>query len=146
MMFSQWIVAATLVTVMILDPEQVLGASVHNGRPDCGSGLRQFDPLVHKPLYTIGVHAPSGVEEAVREFNLTFEEYLTATAGKCTDFLTSTGTLCRFHWPLTILHFPKTPREAIPTAHRVQDGSNRVPPFGLGGSQGRNTGGFHLLG
>lgn len=81
-MLSQWIISATLAAVMMLDPEQVLGASIHNGRNDCASGLRQFDPLVHKPVYRIGVHATSDDETALREFNLTFDQYLTATAGK----------------------------------------------------------------
>ena len=81
----QWIVSATLLAIMMLAPGKVFGVSIHDGRNDCASGLRQYDPLIHKPLYKIGVHATSDTETAMRELNLTFDKYLTATAGKCTE-------------------------------------------------------------
>jgi len=55
------------------------------GNMDCTSGLREFDPLVHKKIYTVGVHAPGGVENAWQFFNYTFQDYLTATAGQRFD-------------------------------------------------------------
>lgn len=52
---------------------------------DCASGLRQFDPSRHKQVYTIGLHAPMGVENSILLDNLTFANYLTATAGQRFD-------------------------------------------------------------
>lgn len=49
---------------------------------NCISGLRHFDPLTQKQTYYVGVHAPGGIETAVLQYNLTFQDYLTATAGK----------------------------------------------------------------
>jgi hypothetical protein len=49
---------------------------------NCTSGLRRFDPVIHKKTYYVGVHAPGGVNVAMREYNLTFQDYLTATAGQ----------------------------------------------------------------
>lgn len=48
---------------------------------NCAHGYRQFDPLTQKKTYYVGVHATAGPETAWREFNLTFEEYLTRTVG-----------------------------------------------------------------
>ena len=45
-------------------------------------GYQAFDPLVHKEVYTVGVQASGGVDTAWREFNLTFAEFLSATAGR----------------------------------------------------------------
>lgn len=52
------------------------------GELNCAHGYRRFDPLTQKRVYTVGVHAPSGIEVAWREFNLTFETYLDETVGK----------------------------------------------------------------
>ena len=52
-----------------------------NGWLNCTSGLRRFDPVRHKKRYTVGVHAPGGIDDALMAYNLTFEQYLTATAG-----------------------------------------------------------------
>ena len=82
---SQLIITATLASVMIWDAKQALGSTVHTGALDCSSGLRQFDPLRHKQLYKVGVHATGSIEEALGSYNLTFEQYLTATAGKSGD-------------------------------------------------------------
>ena len=56
-----------------------------SGKMDCAANLRHFDPLLHKEVYTIGVHAPGGEDTAWREFNMTFQDYLTATAGRRFD-------------------------------------------------------------
>lgn len=48
---------------------------------ECYMAKRDFDPLTQKRVYTVGVHAPAGIETAWREFNLTFEEYLNRAVG-----------------------------------------------------------------
>jgi hypothetical protein len=53
--------------------------------PNCTSGLRKFNPLIHKQTYYFGIHAPGGVDRAWTQHNTTFEKYLTATAGKRFD-------------------------------------------------------------
>jgi hypothetical protein len=60
----------------------VLGEPGQLGTLDCESGVRPFDPLRHKKTYFVGIHAPGGEYVARQEYNLTFEEYLTATAGQ----------------------------------------------------------------
>jgi hypothetical protein len=52
---------------------------------DCASAIRKMDPLIHKPKYRIAVHAIRGFETAYDEYNITFSEYLTATAGRRFD-------------------------------------------------------------
>ena len=52
---------------------------------DCSSDLRQFDPRVHKKKYRIAVHAIRGFEAAYQEYNKTFADYLTETAGRRFD-------------------------------------------------------------
>jgi len=44
-----------------------------------------YDPERHKPVYTVGVLAIRGFEAAYKEFNKTFADYLTITAGKRFD-------------------------------------------------------------
>ena len=51
------------------------------GELNCAHGMRKFEPLTQKRTYYVGVHATAGEETAWREFNLTFEEYLTKTVG-----------------------------------------------------------------
>ena len=51
------------------------------GELNCPHGYRDFDPLLQKKVYYVGVHAPAGIDTAWREFNLTFEEYLDRTVG-----------------------------------------------------------------
>mmetsp|Transcript_15045 Transcript_15045/g.34239 ORF Transcript_15045/g.34239 Transcript_15045/m.34239 type:complete len:1000 (-) Transcript_15045:932-3931(-) len=55
------------------------------GELDCSMGKRQFDPLLQKETYYVGVHAPAGVETAWREYNLTFQEYLDQSVGERFD-------------------------------------------------------------
>lgn len=55
------------------------------GRMDCTSKLRTFDPKTHSPVYHVAVHAIRGVDAAYQEYNTTFADYLTATAGKRFD-------------------------------------------------------------
>ena len=62
----------------IWDPEEYWPA----GRLDCAQGFRQFNELTQKKTYNIGIYAPDNIETTVREFNLTFETYLTETVGK----------------------------------------------------------------
>ena len=54
-------------------------------RMDCSSNKRQFDPRVHKKQYRVAVHAIRGFKSAYIEYNKTFAEYLTATAGQRFD-------------------------------------------------------------
>ena len=61
----------------VLPPEKQWPA----GGLNCYFGLRDFDPLLHKKVYTVGVHAPAGIDTAWQEFNLTFQEYLDRTVG-----------------------------------------------------------------
>ena len=51
----------------------------------CNEELLPFDPFIHKPVYTVGVHAIRGLEQALAETNQTFATYLTETAGKKFD-------------------------------------------------------------
>ena len=46
---------------------------------------KKFDPKWHKKKYRVGVHARHGFEFAYLEYNKTFTEYLTATAGQRFD-------------------------------------------------------------
>ena len=47
---------------------------------------RNYDPSIHKKqVYTVGVLAIRGVDAAYNEFNTTFNQYLTATAGQSFD-------------------------------------------------------------
>ena len=64
--------------VGIWDPEEYWPA----GRLDCAQGFRQFNELTQKKTYNIGIYAPDNIDTTVREFNLTFETYLTETVGK----------------------------------------------------------------
>lgn len=65
--------------------------SLHNGTTQdtqdiavnsCNVDKIEFDPLVHKPSYTVAVHAIAGLEAALAQSNTLFGEYLTKTAGK----------------------------------------------------------------
>eukprot|EP00980_Cylindrotheca_fusiformis_P002163 scaffold489_cov98-Cylindrotheca_fusiformis.AAC.3 len=40
------------------------------GELNCTYGRTEFNELTQKRVYTVGVHAPSGNEAALREFNL----------------------------------------------------------------------------
>jgi len=55
------------------------------GDINCTYGTREFNEHTQKRVYTIGVHAPAGVEKAMNEFNMTFETYLTEVVGKRFD-------------------------------------------------------------
>ena len=57
----------------------------HNFSISCVPDPLLFDPVIHKPVYRVGVHAIRGVEAAFEEYNKTFGEYLTATAGQRFD-------------------------------------------------------------
>jgi len=45
----------------------------------------RFNPLIHKPKYTVAVLATEGDELVRNMYNYTFEKYLTAVAGKKFD-------------------------------------------------------------
>lgn len=46
---------------------------------------RPFDPIFHKRRYVIAEHSTAGTEDALRQYNMTFAQYLTATAGRRFD-------------------------------------------------------------
>ena len=52
------------------------------GELNCAEGIQEFKPLTQKSVYHVGVHASSGVEEAWRQFNMTFVTYLNEAVGK----------------------------------------------------------------
>jgi ABC-type phosphate/phosphonate transport system substrate-binding protein len=52
---------------------------------DCSADKVEFNPLVHKQKYRVGVYANNGAEAVFQQYNLTFAEYLTATAGQRFD-------------------------------------------------------------
>jgi hypothetical protein len=52
---------------------------------DCASAIHKYDPLIHVPKYRIAVYAIRGFRSAFAEYNLTFSEYLTVTAGRRFD-------------------------------------------------------------
>jgi len=52
---------------------------------ECETKVHSFDPYIHKPIYTIGVHAIAGLDQALKETNQTFSTYLTETAGQKFD-------------------------------------------------------------
>jgi len=51
----------------------------------CNMIVRKFNPLLHKKKYNIGVYVSEGDDAAFRQYNLTFAQYLTATAGQRFD-------------------------------------------------------------
>eukprot|EP00980_Cylindrotheca_fusiformis_P014237 scaffold3757_cov96-Cylindrotheca_fusiformis.AAC.1 len=55
------------------------------GGLNCTYGFQEFNKHVQKQVYNIGVHAPSGIEKAWDQFNLTFETYLNEAVGKRFD-------------------------------------------------------------
>jgi hypothetical protein len=55
------------------------------GDPNCVQGRREFNEMTQKKTYYVGVHAPTGVETAFTEFNMTFETYLNEAVGKRWD-------------------------------------------------------------
>jgi hypothetical protein len=58
---------------------------IGNVRADCNVVTSEYDESRHKPVYKIGVLAIRGFEAAYQEFNRTFSDYLTATAGQRFD-------------------------------------------------------------
>lgn len=83
MMMTLWTTAATFVLLpaaVTADWNETLSF-----RAECLGGLQVFDEFIHKEVYTVGVHAAGGIEVALMEFNWTFEDYLTATAGQRFD-------------------------------------------------------------
>eukprot|EP00980_Cylindrotheca_fusiformis_P012392 scaffold3043_cov121-Cylindrotheca_fusiformis.AAC.8 len=55
------------------------------GELNCTHGFQEFNEYSQKKIYNIGVHAPSGIEKAWKQFNLTFETYLNEAVGKRFD-------------------------------------------------------------
>lgn len=76
--------AAWIMTTIGLSVHPVAGELTHwpPGELNCAHGFRQFNPLTQKRVYHVGVHAPGGEEKAWREFNLTFETYLSHAVGR----------------------------------------------------------------
>lgn len=52
---------------------------------NCNAVKKTLDPKRHKSTYTVGVLAIRGFEAAYQEFNKTFSDYLTVTAGQRFD-------------------------------------------------------------
>lgn len=67
----------------------------------CTEVIHQFNPLLHKPKYTVGVFSSEGDEIAYQLYNTTFAQYLTATAGR------------KFDPPIQFDMFPVTLTEAM---------------------------------
>ena len=55
------------------------------GDINCTHGLHEFNEHTQKRVYTVGVDAPTGIDKAWRELNMTFETYLTEVVGKRFD-------------------------------------------------------------
>ena len=95
-----------------VDDEEPIVIRETQGQMDCTSNLRTFDERVHKKKYKVAVHAirgawtsvwvwvgklehmylilsiccfTKGFEAAFQEYNLTFAQYLTQTAGRRFD-------------------------------------------------------------
>ncbi|CAB9502908.1 activated protein kinase catalytic subunit alpha-1 [Seminavis robusta] len=73
--------------------------SAMSSQMDCTSPRRDFNEREQKTHYKVGVHAIRGVDAAYEEYNKTFGEYLTATAGN------------RFDPPITFEMVPVTFQE-----------------------------------
>jgi hypothetical protein len=56
-----------------------------DGELNCLQGVNEIDEVTQKKIYYVGVHAPTGVETAYSEFNMTFEVYLNEAVGKRWD-------------------------------------------------------------
>ena len=51
----------------------------------CTKVVHDFNPLLHKPKYRVGVYASEGDEVAHAMYDAVFQDYLTETAGKRFD-------------------------------------------------------------
>lgn len=59
---------------------------VVRGDNNCTEVIYHFNALIHKPKYIIGVFDDQGDEHAMKQqYNMTFDRYLTATAGRKFD-------------------------------------------------------------
>lgn len=54
-------------------------------QPPCSPRRHPFDRFKHQPVYHVGVHSVHSYEATFQEYNVTFSEYLTATAGQRFD-------------------------------------------------------------
>uniref|UniRef100_A0A7S3LHW5 guanylate cyclase n=1 Tax=Amphora coffeiformis TaxID=265554 RepID=A0A7S3LHW5_9STRA len=52
-----------------------------NDTNGCTTILRDFNPLIHKSVYRVGVYTSEGEEEAFQQYKKTFEQYLAVTTG-----------------------------------------------------------------
>ena len=68
-----------------LPPDWTAGEQWPDGELNCVQGLHEIDEVTQKRTYYVGVHAPTGVETADSEFNMTFEVYLNEAVGKKWD-------------------------------------------------------------
>lgn len=48
----------------------------------CNTVVHNFNPLLHKKKYIVGVYDNEGETAAFQQYNLTFAKYLTETAGQ----------------------------------------------------------------
>lgn len=51
----------------------------------CIARTRYFNPLIHKPRYRVGIYSSESDEVVYDMYNVTFAQYLTATAGQRFD-------------------------------------------------------------
>lgn len=77
----------TTTTAVKISPALYQGTALRDdqGKIDCIAKKRKFDPMIHDEVYHIAVHAIRGFEAAYKEYNKTYAEYLTATAGQRFD-------------------------------------------------------------
>jgi hypothetical protein len=68
-----------------LPPDWTAEEQWPDGELRCVQGLHELDEVTQKRTYYVGVHAPSGVETAITQFNMTFEAYLNEAVGKRWD-------------------------------------------------------------
>jgi hypothetical protein len=68
-----------------LPPDWTAAKQWPNGELKCVQGLHEIDEVTQKRTYYVGVHAPSGLETAYIDFNMTFEVYLNEAVGKRWD-------------------------------------------------------------
>ena len=55
------------------------------GNEECRNTIHEFDPFMHKKVYTVCLHAIRGFDAAVQETQAMFQDFLTATAGRQFD-------------------------------------------------------------
>jgi len=73
--------AASISSRSLADDLLLFNSDSNSNLTSC-SIQHEFDPQQHQRVYTVGVLAIRGVDAAYQEFNTTFSDYLTLTAGR----------------------------------------------------------------